>query len=62
MAFKRKSVLKATEWDQHINEYLTIRKSENSAERPDQLQAAYWSMAVAGVLGAMYIYKKMKKS
>ena len=62
MAFKRNSVLKATEWDKHTSEYLKITRSENSGEGANQLQVAHWSMAAVGILSAIYIYKKLKKS
>ena len=60
MAFKRNSVKMATEWEKHTNEYLPIKKP-NDAIEADQLQAAYWGMAAIGALGAMYIYKKIRK-
>ena len=61
MAFKRNSVKMATEWEKHTNEYMTITNS-SASENSDHAQAAYWGMAAAGVLGAMYIYKKIRRS
>lgn len=60
MAFKRPSVEKATEWNKHKDEYMQIKRSDNSEGDPSQ--AAYWGMAAAAALGAIYIFKKVKRT
>ena len=59
MAFRRDSVKIASDWEQNKNKSLSIKN--NDSGNADQVQAAYWGMAAAGVLGAMYIYKKIRK-
>ena len=59
MAFRRNSVKIASEWEANKNKYLTIKKSD--LDESGQVQAAYWGMAAAVVLGSIYIYKKIKK-
>jgi hypothetical protein len=49
MAFKRSSVEKATEWHKHKDEYLQIKKSNDSECDPSQ--SAYWAMVAAAALG-----------
>ena len=62
MAFKRPSFEKATDWKKHKDEYLQIKRSNDSGGDSSQVQAAYWGMAAAAALGAVYIYKKIKKN
>ena len=59
MAFRRNSVKIASEWEANKNKCLTIKKSD--LDESGQVQAAYWGMAAAVVLGSIYIYKKIKK-
>ena len=59
MAFRRNSVKIASDWEANKNKYLTIKKSDS--DESGQVQAAYWGMAAAVVLGSIYIYKKIKK-
>ena len=61
MAFRRNSLMDATDWERNKNKYLTIKRTNDSGDS-DQVQAAYWGMAAAGLLGAMYIYKKIRKN
>ena len=61
MAFRRNSVKGATDWELNKNKYLTIMKTTDSADA-DQVNAAYWGMAAAGLLAAMYIFKKIRKN
>ena len=61
MAFNRNSVKVATEWNNHTNEYLVI-KSKSQENDSDQLQAAHWGMIAVVALGALYIYRKIRRA
>ena len=61
MAFNRNSVKVATEWNNHTNEYLVI-KSTSQENDPDQLQAAQWGMLAVATIGALYIYRKIRRA
>ena len=61
MAFKRPSIEMATEWNKHKDEYLKIKTSDDSNGDSSQVQGAYWGMAAAAALGAIYIYKKVQR-
>ena len=61
MAFNRNSVKAATEWNNHTNEYLVI-KSTSQENDPDQLPAAQWGMLAVATIGALYIYRKIRRA
>ena len=61
LAFKRPSIEKATEWNQHINEALEIQPSSDESSE-DGARAAYFGMASAVVLGGIYAYRKWQKN
>ena len=61
MAFKRPTLQKATEWNLHENEVMVIEPPMSDGEQAAN-QAAYFGMAAAVVLGAMYTYKKLRRT
>ena len=61
MALNRNSVKVATEWSKHTNEYIVI-KSTSQENDSDQLQAARWGMIAVVTLGALYIYRKIRRN
>ena len=58
VAFKRPSVEKATEYSMHKHKELHLNKATSA--HPD-INSAYIGLGAAVALGAIYVYRKLKK-
>ena len=61
MALKRPTLQKATEWNMHENEIMVIEPPMSDGEQAAN-QATYFDMAASVVRGAMYTYKKFRRT